>query len=60
MTLFVMFYFVVVVALYITPFKMVVLVAGLLWLRHPNFRCKFPLVPSNFFRRLSSRADSML
>ncbi|CAI0406720.1 unnamed protein product [Linum tenue] len=59
-SLFVMFCFVVAVALYITPFKMVALVAGLLWLRHPKFRSKLPSVPSNFFRRLPSRADSML
>ncbi|GMI79906.1 FT-interacting protein 1, multiple C2 domain and transmembrane region protein 1 [Hibiscus trionum] len=33
---------------------------GLFWLRHPRFRSKQPSVPSNFFRRLPSRADSML
>ncbi|XP_039013496.1 FT-interacting protein 1 isoform X2 [Hibiscus syriacus] len=33
---------------------------GLFWLRHPRFRSKLPSVPSNFFRRLPSRADSML
>ncbi|KAL5545512.1 hypothetical protein UlMin_005199 [Ulmus minor] len=48
------------VVLYITPFQMVALVAGIFWLRHPRFRSKLPSVPSNFFRRLPSRADSML
>ncbi|CAK9181593.1 unnamed protein product [Ilex paraguariensis] len=48
------------VVLYVTPFKIVTLVAGLYALRHPRFRSKMPSVPSNFFRRLPARADSML
>uniref|UniRef100_A0A5B6YJ23 Putative multiple C2 and transmembrane domain-containing protein 1-like n=1 Tax=Davidia involucrata TaxID=16924 RepID=A0A5B6YJ23_DAVIN len=48
------------VVLYVTPFKMVALVAGLYLLRHPRFRSKMPSVPSNFFKRLPARADSML
>ncbi|GER57147.1 C2 calcium/lipid-binding plantphosphoribosyltransferase family protein [Striga asiatica] len=48
------------VALYVTPFKIVVFLAGLYWLRHPRFRSKMPSAPSNFFRRLSARADSTL
>ncbi|CAN1278230.1 FT-interacting protein 1 [Linum perenne] len=59
-SLFVMFCFVTAVALYITPFKIVALVAGLFWLRHPKFRSKLPSVPNNYFRRLPSRADSLL
>ncbi|KAL4348620.1 hypothetical protein GQ457_17G006750 [Hibiscus cannabinus] len=58
--LFVLFCLVAAVALYVTPFKIMALVAGLFWLRHPRFRSKQPSVPSNFFRRLPSRADSML
>ncbi|CAN6716660.1 unnamed protein product [Malus baccata var. baccata] len=46
--------------LYVTPFKMIALAAGIVWLRHPRFRSKLPSIPSNFFRRLPSRADSML
>ncbi|CAI9779448.1 unnamed protein product [Fraxinus pennsylvanica] len=46
--------------LYITPFKIVTLIAGLYLLRHPRFRSKMPSVPSNYFRRLPARADSML
>lgn len=59
-SLFVVFCLVTAVALYITPFRIVILVAGLFVLRHPRFRSKQPSVPSNFFRRLPARADSML
>ncbi|OMO55211.1 C2 calcium-dependent membrane targeting [Corchorus olitorius] len=59
-SLFVIFCLFAAVALYVTPFKIIALVAGLFWLRHPRFRSKLPSVPSNFFRRLPSRADSML
>ncbi|KAA0063103.1 hypothetical protein IC582_019221 [Cucumis melo] len=59
-SLYVVFCLVVAIALYITPFKIVALVAGIYWLRHPRFRSKMPSVPSNFFRRLPSRADSLL
>ncbi|KAE8692422.1 Protein QUIRKY [Hibiscus syriacus] len=59
-SLFVVFCLVAAVTLYVTPFKIIALVAGLFWLRHPRFRSKLPSVPSNFFRRLPSRADSML
>lgn len=59
-SLYVVFCLVVAIALYVTPFKIVALVAGVYWLRHPRFRSKMPSVPSNFFRRLPSRADSML
>lgn len=48
------------VALYVTPFKIIAMVGGMYWLRHPRFRSKLPSVPVNFFRRLPSRADSML
>ncbi|XP_077215040.1 FT-interacting protein 1-like [Tasmannia lanceolata] len=48
------------VVLYVTPFRMVALVVGLFMLRHPRFRSKLPSVPSNFFKRLPARVDSML
>jgi acyl-CoA synthetase (AMP-forming)/AMP-acid ligase II len=48
------------VALYVTPFRVVVLVAGLYVLRHPRFRSRMPSAASNFFKRLPSRADTML
>ncbi|OWM82667.1 FT-interacting protein 1 [Punica granatum] len=59
-SLFVVFCLIAAIALYITPFRIVALVAGIYWLRHPRFRSKLPSVPSNFFKRLPSRADSML
>lgn len=58
--LFTVFCFVTAVALYITPFKIVALITGFFLLRHPKFRSKMPSVPSNFFRRLPSKADTML
>ncbi|KAI9077275.1 hypothetical protein K1719_040719 [Acacia pycnantha] len=58
--LFVMFCLVAAVALYVTPFKVIAALVGVYWLRHPRFRSKLPSAPSNFFRRLPSRADTML
>jgi hypothetical protein len=59
-SLYIIFCLIAAVVLYITPFKIITLCTGLFWLRHPRFRSKQPSVPSNFFRRLPSRADSML
>ncbi|KAK4767203.1 hypothetical protein SAY87_024129 [Trapa incisa] len=59
-SLFVVFCLIAAILLYITPFRIVYLAAGIYWLRHPRFRSKLPSVPSNFFKRLPSRADSML
>ncbi|KAM0942510.1 putative C2 domain, phosphoribosyltransferase, C2 domain superfamily [Dioscorea sansibarensis] len=58
--LFILFCLCTAVVFYVTPFKVVGLVAGLYMLRHPRFRSKLPSVPSNFFKRLPSRLDSML
>ncbi|PON87917.1 Phosphoribosyltransferase [Trema orientale] len=59
-SLFIIFCLIIAIVLYVTPFQIVALLAGIFWLRHPRFRSKLPSVPSNFFRRLPSRADSML
>ncbi|KAI4333171.1 hypothetical protein L6164_018009 [Bauhinia variegata] len=59
-SLFVVFSFCSAVVLYATPFRVVALVAGLYCLRHPRFRSKLPSVPSNFFKRLPARTDSLL
>nr|KYP40917.1 Multiple C2 and transmembrane domain-containing protein 2 [Cajanus cajan] len=59
-SLFVVFSFCAAVVLYATPFKVVALVTGLYFLRHPRFRSKMPSVPSNFFKRLPARTDSLL
>eukprot|EP00268_Persea_americana_P034270 TRINITY_DN3393_c0_g1_i1.p1 TRINITY_DN3393_c0_g1~~TRINITY_DN3393_c0_g1_i1.p1 ORF type:complete len:997 (-),score=118.85 TRINITY_DN3393_c0_g1_i1:1699-4689(-) len=47
------------VVFYVTPFKLVALIAGLYVLRHPRFRSKLPSVSSNFFKRMPARVDSM-
>ncbi|KAK2993624.1 hypothetical protein RJ640_028968 [Escallonia rubra] len=59
-SLFIMFSLCSAVVLYVTPFKVVALVAGLYMLRHPRFRSKLPSAPSNFFKRLPARTDSLL
>jgi hypothetical protein len=59
-TLFVTFCFIAALVLYVTPFQVVALLAGIYVLRHPRFRHKLPSVPLNFFRRLPARSDSML
>lgn len=59
-SIFIVFCLCAAVALYVTPFKIVILLAGLFFLRHPRFRSKMPSAPNNFFRRLPARADSML
>ncbi|XP_009781014.1 multiple C2 domain and transmembrane region protein 6-like [Nicotiana tabacum] len=48
------------VFLYVTPFQVVAVLAGLYWLRHPRFRSKLPSVPVNFFKRLPSKSDMLL
>ncbi|KAJ0965063.1 hypothetical protein J5N97_026201 [Dioscorea zingiberensis] len=58
--LFVLFCLVAAMVLYITPFRVVAMVAGLYAMRHPRLRSKLPSVPSNFFKRLPSKLDSML
>lgn len=59
-TLFVIFCLIAAIVLYVTPFQVVALLAGIYVLRHPRFRHKLPSVPLNFFRRLPARSDSML
>lgn len=59
-SLFIVFCLCAAVVLYATPFRAVALVAGLYYLRHPRFRSKLPSVPSNFFKRLTARTDSLL
>lgn len=59
-SLFIVFSLCAAVVLYVTPFRVVALVSGLYMLRHPRFRSKLPSVPSNFFKRLPARTDSLL
>ncbi|KAJ8534172.1 hypothetical protein K7X08_007496 [Anisodus acutangulus] len=58
--LFVIFCLIAAIALYVTPFQVVVLVTGFYVSRHPRFRHKLPSAPLNFFRRLPARTDCML
>jgi hypothetical protein len=58
--LFVIFCLVAAMILYVTPFKIIALAGGMFWMRHPKFRSKMPSAPSNFFRKLPSKADCML
>ncbi|KAK1315175.1 C2 and GRAM domain-containing protein [Acorus calamus] len=58
--LFLTFCLIAAIVLYVTPFHVVALVAGIYALRHPKFRHKLPSAPLNFFRRLPARTDSML
>ncbi|XP_021280756.1 FT-interacting protein 1 [Herrania umbratica] len=59
-SLFIVFCLCAAVVLYATPFRVVALLAGLYYLRHPRFRSKLPSAPSNFFKRLPARTDSLL
>ncbi|KAK4413367.1 FT-interacting protein 7 [Sesamum alatum] len=59
-TIFVAFSLIWAVFLYITPFQIVALLIGLYVMRHPQLRYKLPPIPVNFFKRLPSRADSLL
>nr|CAD1818760.1 unnamed protein product [Ananas comosus var. bracteatus] len=44
----------------VVPFKVLVIWLGFYWMRHPRLRHKMPSVPTNFFRRLPARTDSLL
>lgn len=58
--IFLVFCLVSAVGFYVVPVKLTVAVAGLYYLRPPRFRRKLPSRGLSFFRRLPSRADSML
>lgn len=46
--------------LYVTPFQVVAVIAGLYLLRHPKFRSRLPSAPYNFYRRLPAKSDMLL
>uniref|UniRef100_A0A803PG96 C2 domain-containing protein n=1 Tax=Cannabis sativa TaxID=3483 RepID=A0A803PG96_CANSA len=58
--LFVIFCLIAAVGLYAVPIRVVVALWGLYVLRPPRFRSKLPSRALSFFRRLPSRADSLL
>ncbi|KAF3441099.1 hypothetical protein FNV43_RR15009 [Rhamnella rubrinervis] len=48
------------IVLYVTPFRVLVLLVGFNFLRHPRFRIEMPSARINIFRRLPARTDSIL
>ncbi|XP_015892149.2 multiple C2 domain and transmembrane region protein 10 [Ziziphus jujuba] len=58
--LFVIFCFIAAFGLYAVPIRIVVALWGVYVLRPPRFRSKLPSKALSFFRRLPSRADSLL
>ncbi|KAG7595767.1 putative C2 domain, phosphoribosyltransferase, C2 domain superfamily [Arabidopsis thaliana] len=58
--LFLMFCLLAAVGFYTVPVKLTVAISGLYYLRPPRFRRKLPSRGLSFFRRLPSRADSLL
>lgn len=45
---------------YVVRFRLLIILSGLYFMRHPMFWHKLPSAPLNFFRRLPARTDSML
>ncbi|KAI5316521.1 hypothetical protein L3X38_036228 [Prunus dulcis] len=58
--IFVLLCFVVAMILYMVPSKMVAMVFGFYYLRHPIFRDRIPPPALNFIRRLPSLSDRLL
>ncbi|KAF2587989.1 hypothetical protein F2Q70_00042140 [Brassica cretica] len=58
--IFLVFCLVSAVGFYVVPVKLTVAVSGLYYLRPPRFRRRLPSRGLSFFRRLPSRADSLL
>ncbi|KAF7823437.1 FT-interacting protein 1-like [Senna tora] len=59
-TMFMVMCLVAALVLYVTPFQMIILLAGFYLMRHPKLRNKTPAAPVNFFRRLPALTDSMM
>lgn len=59
-TIFILFCLISAILLYVTPFHVIAILAGVYVLRHPRFRDGMPPVPLNFFRRLPALSDRML
>jgi hypothetical protein len=58
--LFVALCILVAMVLYMVPMKMVAVVAGFYYLRHPMFRNRMPAPVINFFRRLPSMSERIM
>ncbi|XP_048561346.1 FT-interacting protein 7-like [Triticum urartu] len=52
--------FIIAIVLYVTPFRVVAVLAGLYLLRHPRLRSKQPSAPFNFYKRLPAKGDMLL
>ncbi|VAH00400.1 unnamed protein product [Triticum turgidum subsp. durum] len=52
--------FIIAIVLYVTPFRVVAVLAGLYVLRHPRLRSKQPSAPFNFYKRLPAKGDMLL
>eukprot|EP00249_Psilotum_nudum_P019974 c27504_g2_i1 orf=347-3562(+) len=48
------------IALYVAPFRLIALLSGMYFLRHPRFREPLPSTILNFFRRLPAQSDRIL
>jgi hypothetical protein len=58
--MFVVLCVVVAMVLYMVPMKVVAVVAGFYYLRHPMFRDRMPAPVINFFRRLPSMSERIM
>ncbi|CAI9103179.1 OLC1v1001625C1 [Oldenlandia corymbosa var. corymbosa] len=58
--LFLIFCLVSAIVVFAVPFKVLFTVLGFYLMRHPSFRERLPASPTNFFRRLPARSDSLL
>ncbi|KAF6152200.1 hypothetical protein GIB67_039388 [Kingdonia uniflora] len=58
--IFIVFSMICSLVLYVTPFQVLAVLAGLYLLRHPKFRNKMPSVPFNFYKRLPSKSDMLI
>ncbi|KAM3405877.1 hypothetical protein ACQJBY_000105 [Aegilops geniculata] len=52
--------FIIAIVLYVTPFRVVAVLAGLYLLRHPRLRSKQPSAPFNFYKRLPAKGDMLI
>jgi hypothetical protein len=57
---FLVFCMIAAIVLYVTPIQVLAALLGFYLMRHPRFRHKLPAAPTNFFRRLPARTDSLL
>ncbi|XP_021901563.1 FT-interacting protein 1-like [Carica papaya] len=59
-SVFIIFSLVACILLSLIPLRTLIIAHGFYAMRHPRLRIDIPSIPKNFFRRLPTRADSML